>query len=115
MLLTHFQREGKVPHEEMNRTWDAGSVPALREDLKGTILRLSDEWKTTSARGAKRTSGMTNEHETRSDGEAEVEGLLSSHKGKFPEMSDSEDEPVLVEHNGSATRRKGSLDDSSNL
>lgn len=70
-------------------------MPYLRDELKGRILSLSEDWKSTQARGTKRSS-----EEQSATSDREVEGLIgtgtSSEKTSPVEKAESDDEPVLL-------------------
>jgi len=87
----------KVTKEETKRQWEADDIHLMRDILVARILELSKEWKSTIARGTKRTSDST-ERDKGPSSDHEVEGLLDtvapSEGAVVPASED--DEPVLV-------------------
>jgi len=90
-------REGKQSNQAMKTSWQADTVPGLREELVTTVLSLSEDWKNTVARGTKRASDATDGDRGQLS-DHEVEGLLEATSERTAEVPASEeDEPILVD------------------
>jgi hypothetical protein len=82
----------------MNQTWNAETIPGLREELLETILKLSEEWKSSTARGTKRPSDTTDEDRGQVS-DREVEGLLDAPSAERVSLvpASEDDDPILVD------------------